>query len=102
MLLYHITTKKNMDSIKQHGFIPRLGKNAKACGETKPAVWFFPDKLTMNDALGSWFEDLCEDKMYCAIVNVPKTYVNNSTVDYEKVVYQPVSPKHIKKIYQVW
>lgn len=102
MILYHVTTKKNAKKIKTNGFKPQLGKNARACNEPKPAIWFFPDEITMMDALGGWFEDLCEDKMYCIKVNVPDSYVNDSTVDYEKVIYRQVDPKYIEKIYQIW
>lgn len=56
--LYHITKESNLDNIMRNGIVPHLGKNAKDCGETKAAIWLFPDKTTMNDAIGSWFEDL--------------------------------------------
>lgn len=104
MLLYHVTSHKNIQSIKIHGLIPRLGPNAKSCGETQPAIWCFPTKLAMNDALSSWFEDLCDDKngMDCIVINAPSHYVKNSTVGYEKIVTQPISPKYIKKIFNVW
>lgn len=104
MLLYHVTSHKNIDSIKKRGLIPSLGPNAKACGETKPAIWCFPSKQLMNDALGGWFENLCDDDngMDCIVIDVPKHYVKNSTVEYEKIITQPVSPKYIIKIYNVW
>lgn len=104
MLLYHVTSHKNIDSIKKRGLIPRLGTNAKACGETKHVIWCFPSKQLMNDALGGWFEDLCDDDngMDCIVIDVPNHYVENSTVEYEKIITQLVSPKHIIKIYNVW
>lgn len=52
MLLYHVTSHQNVDVIKKLGLIPRLGTNAKACGELKPAIWCFPSEQLMNDALG--------------------------------------------------
>lgn len=104
MLLYHVTNHENLKSIKAHGLIPRLGPNAKACGEIQPAIWCFPNTQSMNDALGGWFEDLCDDKngMDCIVINVPSHYVKSSTVGYEKIVTQPISPKHIKKIFNIW
>ena len=54
MLLYHVTSHQNVDAIKKLGLIPRLGSNAKACGEPKPAIWCFSNKQLMNDALGGW------------------------------------------------
>lgn len=58
----------------------------------------------MNDALGSWFEALCDDDngMDCIVIDVPNHYVKNSTVEYEKIITQPVKPKYIIKIYNVW
>ena len=104
MLLYHVTNHKNIKSIKIHGLIPHLGPNAKSCNETTPAIWCFPNKQSMNDALGGWFEDLCDDKngMDCIVIKVPNQYIKNSTVGYEKIVTQPISPKQIVKIYTVW
>lgn len=103
MLLYHITSHKNIGSIKKRGLILCLGPNAKACGESKPAIWCFPSKQLMNDALGGWFEDLCDDNgMDCVVIDVPKHYVKNSTVEYEKIITQPIKPKYIIKIYNVW
>lgn len=103
MLLYHVTSHQNVDAIKKLGLIPRLGTNAKACGEIKPAIWCFPSEQLMNDALGGWFEDLCDDNgMDCVVIDVPNNYVENSTVEYEKIIIQPVSPKYIVRIYNVW
>ena len=102
MLLYHVTSHRNIKSIKIHGLIPQLGPNAKACDETKPAIWCFPNKQLMTDALGSWFEDLCDDKngMNCIIISIPNNYISKSTVDYERIIKQFISPKYIKKDFQ--
>lgn len=104
MLLYHVTSHNNLTSIKKRGLIPCLGPNTKACGETKPAIWCFPSKQLMTDALGRWFEDLCDDdnRMDCIVIDVPSYHVKNSTVEYEKIIMQPVSPKYIVKIYNIW
>lgn len=104
MLLYHVTSHKNIDSIQKQALIPRLGTNAKACSEPKPAIWYFSNKQLMNDALGRWFENLCDDDngMDCIVIDVPNHYVKNSTVEYEKIITQPVNPKYIIKIYNVW
>ena len=104
MLLYHVTSHQNIDSIRKQGLIPCLGPNSKACGEPKHAIWCFSNKQFMNDALGGWFEDLCDDDngMDCIVIDVPSHYVENSTVEYEKIITQPVSPEYIVKIYNVW
>lgn len=104
MLLYHVTSHKNIKSIKTRGLIPQLGPNAKACDETKSAIWCFPNEALMNDALGSWFEKLCDDKngMDCIVIDVPSHYVKNSAVEYEKIITQCISPEYIIKIYNVW
>lgn len=104
MLLYHVTSHKNIKSIKTYGLIPRLGPNAKSCGEIKPAIWCFPNKQLMTDALSGWFENLCDDEngMNYIVIDVPNHYVKNSTVGYEKIVTQPISPKQIIEIYTVW
>lgn len=104
MLLYHVTSHRNIKSIKIHSFIPKLGPNAKSCGETKPAIWCFSNKQSMNDALGGWFENLCDDKngMDYIVISIPNKYISKSTVDYERIIKQPISPKYIKKTFNVW
>lgn len=104
MLLYHVTSHQNVDSIQKQGLIPRLGTNAKACGEPKPAIWCFSNTQLMNDALGGWFENLCDDDngMDCVVIDVPNHYVENSTVEYEKIITRLISPEHIIKIYNIW
>ena len=104
MLLYHVTSHKNIKSIKKQGLLPRLDPNAKSCGETKPAIWCFLNKQSMNDALGGWFEGLCDNEngMDYIVISIPDKYVSKSTVDYERIIKQSISPKYIKKIFNVW
>lgn len=104
--LYHVTTSESLNSIFKQGLIPQVGDNAFDCGEKKPAIYFFPTKDTMNDALGGWMGDLLEDNGedgYCLTVHVPVDQVQDSTVDWEKLSYQPVAPENIEKeVKRVW
>lgn len=59
--VYHITLSSNWPSIKQHGLIPQIGRNSQALGETKPAIYLFPDLKSSNNALDNWFGDLYDD-----------------------------------------
>lgn len=94
-ILYHVTPATNAPSILKNGLLPKNGKNSQACCERGNAIYFFPSREYMNDALGGWLGDLYdEEKLVCIMVKVPTSIVHKSDVDYERKIYQRVSPKN--------
>jgi hypothetical protein len=54
---YHVTPIVNLPSIIKHGLIPAIGSRSQACSESIARVYFFPDRETCDEALGSWLGD---------------------------------------------
>lgn len=48
-VMYHITKRKNIPSIRQQGLRPRLGQRAKARHETAPGIFLFPSIQDLED-----------------------------------------------------
>ena len=101
--VYHITLSSNWPSIKQYGLIPQIGSNSQDLGETKPAIYLFPDLKSSNNALDNWFGDLYDDDqdLIRLTINCPNNLIKKSDVEYERVSYQTIPSKYITKVEQV-
>lgn len=101
--VYRITLSSNWTSIKQYGLIPQIGRNSQALGETKPAIYLFPNLESSNNALDNWFGDLYDDDqdLIRLTINCPNSLVHKSDVEYEIVSYQTIPAKYITKIEHV-
>ena len=99
--VYHITLFSNWPSIKQCGLIPQIGPNSQALGETKPAIYLFPDLESSNNALDNWFGDLYDDDqdLIRLTINCPNSLVHKSDVEYEIVSYQTIPAKYISQLH---
>lgn len=83
--------------------IQKKNRTKKSPRKIAGAVLSLP-ALKYGDSRTFFIEDLCDDDngMDCIVIDVPNHYVKNSTVEYEKIITQPISPKYITKIYNVW
>lgn len=43
MIVYHLTSKRNLSSILKNGLIPKIGPRSKFIGENKKRIYFFKD-----------------------------------------------------------
>lgn len=96
--IYHITKTNNMPNIYQNGLLPKIGKNSKNLGETKPRIYFFSTPVYAIDALLNWFGDLYDlDTPLTEItVQVPIKLLNKQEdLDWEVTTNQPISSKYI-------
>lgn len=101
--VYHITLFSNWPNIKQHGLIPQIGPNSQALGETKPAIYLFPDLKSSNNALDNWFGDLYNDDqdLIRLTINCPNNLIQKSDAEYERVSYQTIPSNYITKVEHV-
>jgi len=97
MKLFHITKNENIPSIKSVGLKPSIGINSSSYGETKPAIYFFMDKKTMDDALVNWMGDLFdeEDELSVITVDVKEHLIHKSSASYECCVFHHISSDNI-------
>lgn len=62
--VYHVTETASVPSILRKGLVPAIGPRSADLGETGeplPAVWVFPDREQMDNALMSWFGEWWEE-----------------------------------------
>ena len=96
-MLYHITSKENAEKILKEGLKPMLGPNSKLCGETEKLIYLCRRKdipywriLLNRDVVLQISEDgIVENDM--------ETFEYTNYL--EKMLKQPIKPKHIKKVY---
>lgn len=51
---FHVTDKKNVNTIMTQGLEPRVGHFSKLLGESEPAVFLFTSEQAAEDALSGW------------------------------------------------
>ena len=45
LMMYHVTPAKNLDSIKKHGLICKIGPRSQKIGEPISAIYLFPNLI---------------------------------------------------------
>lgn len=97
MNLFHVTKYENILSIQSEGLKPSIGINSSSYGETKPAIYFFIDKKTMEEALANWMGDLFEeeDELSVITVDVKENLIHKSSASYECCVFHHISSDNI-------
>ncbi len=78
---FHMTPRKNLDSILKNGLIPAIGERSADCEESIPVVWLFPCFENMENALMNWFGEVWED------------YEDETGEDVELVILQIDAPQ---------
>lgn len=97
-LYYHVTLMENVPSIRKNGLLPQVGERSEELGETEEAIYLFPSKEDMDNALmnwlGEWYNEKYREDCDLAILEVrlPKEIsVIDEEVGYE-VVYKEKIP----------
>jgi hypothetical protein len=60
--VFHVTLRKNVDSILISGLEPRIGKFSSKLGENIPRVYLFPAAIDMENALMNWLGEELEEE----------------------------------------
>lgn len=94
MNLFHVTKEENYVSIKKEGLIPLIGENSKKMNENIPAIYFFKNLESVQDALSGWLSDCFSEEEKLIILEVKikdESIINNSEAEYELIVNQKIS-----------
>ena len=97
-MMYHVTLLENLESIKKHGLIAKIGPRSKKIGEPVSAIYLFPDLDYANDAVVNWLGDEFDDDEDLIIlpVNVTEDDVERAPdIDYERVSLADIPAKLI-------
>lgn len=100
---FHVTPMENVQNIMERGLVPQIGERSSAQGEEAPAIYLFPTRDDMDNALsnwlGEWFEDAYGPNVELAIVKAfipPDIYVHyDPSVAYECYVTEPIPSKQL-------
>jgi hypothetical protein len=96
-LVYHITKKSNVESIKKQGLIPNIPKEipGEECG-----VYFFKSKEEAEDGFFNWYVDRYDEDEEFVLLTVDGSDLNlfSSPYEFEYICYDTVDPKFIIKI----
>lgn len=74
---FHVTPRKNLESILENGLIPQIGERSLEIGEPVEAVFLFPNFEEMNNALYNWFGeefDDDEDELIILQIDLPDNF----------------------------
>ena len=74
---FHVTPRKNLESILENGLIPQIGERSLEIGEPVEAVFLFPYFEEMNNALYNWFGeefDDDEDELIILQIDLPDNF----------------------------
>lgn len=101
---YHVTTENTIHDILQYGLIPKIGKLAQSCNETKERIYLFADKNSLENAINNWLIDSLEEiygdniTIYILEITLPDSFpiYNNKNIAYEVYAHDRISPSFIK------
>lgn len=97
-MMYHVTPLKNLESIKKHGLLAKIGPCSKKISEPVSAIYLFPELGYANDAVANWLGDEFDDDEDLIIlpINVTEDDVEREPdIDYERASLADIPAKLI-------
>lgn len=104
---FHVTPRKNLSAIQKEGLLARIGDRSQEAKEDVEAVFLFPSKEDMDNALLNWlgeaFEE--EDELIVLQIDLPADFPvkrdadSNGDLMYEAYSYKNIPPEYISAIY---
>lgn len=73
---FHVTPKKNLQSILSNGLLPQIGERSAEIGEPEPCIFLFPIFEEMDNALYNWLGEAFKDDEELVIlqIDVPENF----------------------------
>lgn len=99
--IYHVTPSENLDSIMSKGLVPQVGDRARKIPGEKHAIYCFPDKNTMEDAVMNWLGDEFDEDEQLALLEIFTTGLKGQVTDgaqYEVAITSAIPPQNIRII----
>jgi len=97
--VYHVTLADNLGSIMSRGLIPQIGDRARKIEGEKPAVYCFPDKVSMEDAVMNWLGDEYDEDDQLALLEIDTTGLKGQVTDgaqYEVAITDSIPVDNIR------
>jgi len=99
--VYHVTPAVNLDNILMQGLIPQTGDRTRKIEGEKPAIYCFPDKVAMEDAMMNWLGDEFEEDEALALLEIYTTGLKGQVTEgaeYEVAITSKIPPQNIRVI----
>lgn len=96
-IAYHVTPTKNLDAILSEGLLPKIGERSQMLGEKDEAIYLFPTKADVTNALLQWLGEMYDDDEELALLEIDTTHMHltPSIADYELICLEPIPPRCI-------
>jgi hypothetical protein len=94
---FHITYKKNLQSILKIGLLPKIPKDYE---QEQKGIYLFPTFNDAENALGSWLEDRIDENEDLIALEIDITDLNpyiTQSVEWELICSIPIKPNRILK-----
>lgn len=98
-VVYHITPAQNLRSIMQHGLKPQVGDRSVKLSNELTAVYCFPDKSSLEDAMTNWLGDEFDEDEQLALLSINTSNLQGSytpNAEYEVAITSVIPPSNIK------
>jgi hypothetical protein len=94
-LVYHVTTQRNFVRIRTEGLFPRIGSNARAAGERRPAIYCFRNREDLDNALDNWLGERLQEPLVILTLNIESLNHEANPHEFETRVLEPVGANRI-------
>ena len=97
--VYHITPSKNLKTILAKGLIPQKGERSRKILDEKSAIYCFPDKNSMEDAVMNWLGDEFDEDEALALLEIDTTGLQGQVTDgaeYEIAITSKIPVENIR------
>ena len=97
--VYHVTPSNNLTSIMSQGLIPQRGDRARKILDEKPAIYCFPDKNAMEDAVMNWLGDEFDEDEALALLEIDTSGLIGQVTpgaEYEIAITSKIPPENIR------
>lgn len=97
-IVYHVTPTKNLADIMKNGLFPKKGERVLKLND-KYGIYVFKSFEDLEQALLTWLSDEFEDDEELTIleINLPDYInLNDSNIEYEKIITEKIPPQYIK------
>ena len=101
MPYYHVTPTVNIPRILEQGLLPQTGDRALLMNEDEDAIYMFPSREDVDNALMNWLGDEFEEDEPLSLLEIelpPGMEATPTTVQWEWAVYEPIPPEYIKDL----
>lgn len=97
--VYHVTPASNLDSIMQAGLRPQVGSRSSQIPGEQSAIYCFPDKASLEDAMMNWLGDEFDEDEELALLEIDTTNLTGEyspNAEFEIAITSLIPPNRIK------